>query len=35
MPRSRGGKRHHHGHGGDVFGIVVVGSKDFSVLFLL
>ena len=32
MPRRRRGKRHHHG--GDVCGIVVVGLKDFSVLFL-
>jgi hypothetical protein len=33
MPRRKRGKRHHHD--GDVCGIVVVGSKDFSVLFLL
>jgi hypothetical protein len=33
MPRRRRGKRHHHG--GDVCGIVVVGLRDFSVIFLL
>ncbi len=33
IPRHRRGKRHHHG--GDVCGIVVLGSMVLSVVFLL